>query len=128
MGMVGRGKGNWAYLRLMERMVRWLTKDPSLDPVQIEITENTPSPGQEMEVKIKVREESSLDHKSPVSFSVYTDGAKIGLKSSGQPTNISITRKEGLAGESGDSVGFAEESVIVPGLSEIWMPLQTMKN
>ncbi|HSB05466.1 MAG TPA: glutamine amidotransferase [Thermodesulfobacteriota bacterium] len=123
MGMVGQGKGNWAYLRLTERMVRWLTKDPSLDPVQIEITENTPSPGQELEVKIKVREEgASPDHRSPVSLSVYNpDGVKIGsqLKSSGQPGEYIgsfLPEKEGTYRVKVETpVGFAEESIIVPG-------------
>ena len=39
MGMVAKEKGNWAYLRLVERMIRWLTKDPSLDPIQITLPE-----------------------------------------------------------------------------------------
>jgi hypothetical protein len=75
-----------------------------------------------MEVKIKVREESSLDHKSPVSFSVYNpDGAKIGsqLKSSGQPGEYLgsfLPEKEGSYRVKVETpVGFAEESVIVTG-------------
>ena len=123
MGMVGRGKGNWAYLRLTERMVRWLTKDPSLDPVQIEFTENAPSPGQELEVKIRVREEgSSQDHRSPVSFSVYNpDGVKTGsqLKGSGQSGEYLgsfLPEKEGAYRVKVETpVGFAEESIIVTG-------------
>ena len=88
MGMVEKGKGTWAYLRLMERIVRWLTKDPSLDPVQIEFAENRAIPGQELEVRVKVRAEgASRDSGGTVSLSVFNpDGAKIGsqLKRSGQ--------------------------------------------
>ncbi len=105
MGMVKKGKGNWAYLRLVERMVRWLTKDPTLDPVQIEFTENTAGPGQEIEVKIKVKEEgASPNPRSPVSLSVSNpDGVKIGsqLKGYGQPgayVGSFLPEKEGLTG------------------------------
>ena len=88
MGMVARGKENWVYLRFMERMVRWLTKDPSLDPVQIILPEKTGSVGEEMEIRIKVREEDfSLNRRGTVSLSIFNpDGMKIGsrLKTTGQ--------------------------------------------
>jgi hypothetical protein len=88
MGMVARGKENWVYLRFMERMVRWMTKDSSLDPVQIMLPEKEGSVGEEMEVRIKVGEEDfSPNRKGTVSLSVFTpDGMKIGsrLKTTGQ--------------------------------------------
>jgi uncharacterized membrane protein len=79
MGMLAQGKGNWAYLRFMERMVRWLTRDPSLDPVQITLPEKRGEVGQEVGVKIQVREEdSSSKLKGIVSFSVFSpDGMKM---------------------------------------------------
>ncbi len=57
MGMVAQGKGNWAYLRFMERMVRWLTKDPSLDPIQVTWMEGETQLGQPREFRIQLREE-----------------------------------------------------------------------
>ncbi len=71
MGMVAKGKDNWPYLKLIERMVRWLTKDPSLDSIQIILPEKGRWVGQEMEVRFKVREEGFLSgRKGVVSLSV----------------------------------------------------------
>ena len=77
-GMVAKGKGNLAYLRFVDRMVRWLTKDPSLDSVQINLPENAGAAGQEIEVRIQLREEDlSPNLRSMVSFSVFNpDGLK----------------------------------------------------
>ena len=72
MGMVAKGKDNWPYLRLMERMVRWLTKDPSLDSIQVTLPEKRGWAGQEMEIRFKVGEEDSLSRrKGFVSLSVF---------------------------------------------------------
>jgi len=78
MGMVAKGKGNWAYLRLMERVVRWLTRDPSLDPVQITMPERAGAVGQEIGVRIKLRENDRSSHpKGTISLSVFNpDGLK----------------------------------------------------
>jgi uncharacterized membrane protein len=82
MGMVSKGKGNQAYLRLIHRMVRWLTKDPSLDPVQVILPETPASAGQETEVRIQLRaEDPSKKSDSAVSFSVFNpEGVKIESK------------------------------------------------
>src|SRR5574340_595789 len=48
MGMVAKGKGNLAYLRLVDRMVRWLTQDPGLDPVQVTLPQISGVTGQEV--------------------------------------------------------------------------------
>jgi len=78
MGMLAQGKGNWAYLRLMERMVRWLTRDPSLDPVQITMPAKRGEVGQEMGVHIRVKENPSSASKKMVSFSVFNpEGTKV---------------------------------------------------
>jgi uncharacterized membrane protein len=79
MGMVAEGKGNWAYLRLMERMVRWLVQDPGLEPIQIIQPEKAAEVGEERELRIKVRtEESHPGQKGTVSLSIYRpDGRKI---------------------------------------------------
>jgi hypothetical protein len=88
MGMVAKGKDNWPYLRLMERMVRWLTKDPSLDSIQIFLPEKKGRVGQEVEIRLKVREEDFLSgRKEVVSFSVFEpQGLKIKsqIKTTGQ--------------------------------------------
>jgi len=88
MGMVAKSKENWVYLRFMEKLVRWLTNDPSLDSVQIILPEKTGSIGEEMEIRIKAREEDfSPNRKGVVSLSVFNpDGMKIGsrIKSTGQ--------------------------------------------
>jgi uncharacterized membrane protein len=72
MGMVAKGKDNWPYLRLIERMVRWLTKDPSLDSIQVTLPEKRGRTGQEMEIRFKVGEEDSFSRrKGFVSLSVF---------------------------------------------------------
>jgi uncharacterized membrane protein len=124
MGMVARGKGNLAYLRLVDRMVRWLTKDPGLDPVQITLPESAGSAGQEIEIRIKLKEEDlSPNLRSMVSFSVLNpDGVKIEskLKPTGQLGEYlgSLLPQKGgiykLIVET--SAGNLEESVVVAGL------------
>jgi len=82
MGMVAAGKGNQPYLRLVHRMVRWLTKDPSLDPVQITLPEIAASTGQEIDVRIQFHgEDPSKRSGSAVSFSVFNpEGVKTDSK------------------------------------------------
>jgi len=89
MGMVSKGKGNWAYLRLMERMVRWVTKDPSSDFVQVTLPEKVGEPGKESEVRVKVREgDFSPNLGGTVSFSVFNpEGMEIAsrIRAASQP-------------------------------------------
>jgi len=89
MGMVAQGKGHWTYLRFMERMVRWITQDPGLDPIQILLPEGQAKVGQEREFRIKVRDEGVHPNlRDTVSLSVFnSDGIKIKsqAKSAGQP-------------------------------------------
>ncbi len=88
MGMVAKEKGGLAYLRLMDRMVRWLTKDPGLDSVQMTLPENSGSVGQEVEIRIQLKEEGlSPNLRSRILFSVFNpDSLKIEstLKPTGQ--------------------------------------------
>jgi len=81
-GRVAKGKGNLAYLRWVDRMVRWLTKDPSLDPVQVTFPDDSGFAGQEIEVRVQLQEEeSSLNLGAPITFSVFNpDGLKIDSK------------------------------------------------
>ncbi len=122
MGMVGKGKGTWAYLRLMERIVRWLTKDPSLDPVRIEFPENRAIAGQESEVRVRVTAEDA-SRNGTVSLSVFNpDGVKMGaqLKRSGQSgeyVGSFVPEREGTYRVKAETpAGAAEESVVVAGL------------
>jgi uncharacterized membrane protein len=81
MGMVAKGKDNWPYLRLIERMVRWLTKDPSLDSIQVTLPERRGRAREETEIRFKVGEEDSLSRrKGSVSLSVF-DPQGIRIKS-----------------------------------------------
>jgi len=126
MGMVAKGKGNHAYLRLVDRMVRWLTKDASMDSVQIALPESTGSVGQEIEVRIKLREEDlSPNLRSVVSFSVFNpDGLRVEskLKPTGQPGEYLgsfLPQKGGIYKLKVEtSAGNLEESMVVTGLLE----------
>jgi hypothetical protein len=105
-------------------MVRWLTKDPGLDPVQITLPESAGSAGQEIEIRIKLREEDLPPNlRSMVSFSVLNpDGVKIEsrLKPTGQLGEYlgSLLPQKGgiykLIVET--SAGNLEESMVVAGL------------
>jgi len=124
MGMVAKGKGNLAYLKLMDRMVRWLTKDPGLDPVQITLPENAGFAGQEIEVRIRLREEDlSPKLRSMVSFSVVNpDGLKIDSKlkptgQSGEYLGSFLPQKGGIYKLKVEtSATNLEESIVVAGL------------
>ena len=59
MGMVAKEKDHYAYLRLVERMVRWLTKDPGLDSVQIALPEKRGAAGEEVEFRVKAGADES---------------------------------------------------------------------
>jgi uncharacterized membrane protein len=94
MGMVAKGKDNWPYLTLMERMVRWLTKDPSLDSIQITLPEKRGWVGQEMEIRFKVREENILSsRKRVISMSVF------------DPRGLKIKAQVKTAGQGSDYLG-----------------------
>jgi len=117
MGMVAAGKGNWPYLRLVERMVRWLTKDSGLDPVQITLPERAGAVGQDAEFRIRVSEEGTI------SLSVFNpDGVKIGsrLKPAGKPGEYLgsfLPEKGGTYRMKVETrTGHLEESLAIPGL------------
>jgi uncharacterized membrane protein len=126
MGMVAKGKGNHAYLRLVDRMVRWLTKDPSMDPVQMTLPENAGSVDQEIEVRIKLREEDlSPNLRSTVSFSVFNpDGLKMDSKLKpagplGEYLGSFLPKRGGIFKLKVEtSSSSLEESLVVAGLLE----------
>jgi uncharacterized membrane protein len=82
MGMVARGLGQWAYNRFMERSVRWLTKDPGLDPIQILLPEEGIGRGRKNEIRVRVRPEGeSSAGTGTVQFSVFDPkGLKLGVE------------------------------------------------
>jgi hypothetical protein len=119
MGMVAAGKGNWPYLRFTERMVRWLTKDPGLDPVQITLPERAGAVGQDAEFRIRASEEGTI------SLSVFNpDGVKIGsrLKPAGKPGEYLgsfLPEKGGTYRMKVETrTGYLEESMAIPGPME----------
>ncbi len=124
MGMVAKGKGNLTYLRLVDRMVGWLTKNPGLDPVQITLPESPGSTGQEIEIRIKLSEEElSPNLRSMISFSVFNpDGLKMDskLRPTGQPGEYLgsfLPQKGGVYKlQVETSAGQLEESIVVAGL------------
>jgi uncharacterized membrane protein len=89
MGMLEKGRGQWAYHRFVEKTVRWLIKDPGLDPIQVLLPEEGLQKGQKKEVRVRVRsEEEPLETRGMVQFSVFDPkGLKIGaeIRSSGRP-------------------------------------------
>ncbi|MGD9179848.1 MAG: glutamine amidotransferase [Desulfobacterales bacterium] len=123
MGMVASGKGNQLYLMLVHRMVRWLTKDPSLDPVQLILPETTPSTGQETDLKIRFQDEvPSRISDGAVSFSVFNpQGVKIDSKLKPTPQSgeyiVSFLPQNGgiFRIEVETPVGQLEESLVVAG-------------
>ncbi len=126
MGMLAQGKGNWAYLRFMERMVRWLTRDPSLDPVQIILPAKRGEIGQEVGVTIRIKEEDpSSESKRTVSFSVFNpEGMKVvsQLRATAQPGELLgsfLPEKGGIYKVRVQTLeGPLEESVVVPEAME----------
>lgn len=102
MGMVEKGRGQWAYHRFVERVVRWLTKDPGLDPIQVLLPEEGIGRGPRKEVRVRVRsEEESSETRGVVRFSVFDpQGLKIGaeLKPSGRPGEYAASFIPGKGG------------------------------
>jgi len=123
MGMVASGKGNRFYLRLVHRMVRWLTKDPGLDPVQMILPEMTVSAGQEIDVRIRYHgQDPSRRSDASVSFSVFNpQGVKIPaqLKPTAQPGEHLVSFNPSKGGIYRIRVetpsGNLEESMVVAG-------------
>ncbi len=125
MGMVERGRGQWAYHRFVERTVRWLTKDPGLDPIQILLPEEVVGRGQRKEVRVRVRsEEESPETRGVVQFSVFDPkGLKIGAEfaPSGRPGEYAasfVPEKRGTYKLKVQTPGGSmEESVEIPELA-----------
>ncbi len=107
-------------------MVRWLTKDPGLDPVQITLPDSPGSAGRQFEIRVQLREgDLPPNLRSTVSLSVSDpEGLKMesNLKPTGQPGEYlgSFLPSQGgiykVRVETG--AGSLEESVVVTGLLE----------
>jgi uncharacterized membrane protein len=123
MGMVARGQGNRFYLRLVHRMVRWLTKDPGLDPVQMILPETAVIAGQPVDVRIRYPgKDPSRRSDASVSFSVFNpQGVKIPaqLKPTTQPGEHLVSFNPEKGGVYRIRVetpsGNLEESIVVAG-------------
>ena len=71
MGMVAKGKGSQPYLQLIHAMVRWLTQDPSLSPIQVILPQVEVFTNQEVDIRVRflgenISERSDLEIKSAV--------------------------------------------------------------
>ena len=96
-GMVARGGDNWAYLRFVERAVRWLTKDPGLDPIAMSLPDK-PEEGQDVEVKVSVGENYSGPSGSArageaIFFSIFS------------PQGVKLLSRLKAGGASGEYIG-----------------------
>jgi uncharacterized membrane protein len=126
MGMVAEGKGTWAYLGLVERMVRWLTRDPGLEPVQITPPEISGAIKQEMEIRIRVQEDPGFSQAGiAISASVTNpDGRKVPvqIKPAGQNGEYLLSflpEQEGAYRVKVETrAGSREESVFISGPME----------
>ena len=126
MGPVARGEGNLTYLKFVDRMVRWLTKDPGLEPIQITLPEGSGVTGQELEIRVKLQEEGlSPGPRSTISWSVFSpDGLKMEstLKPTGRPGEFLGSFVPPRGGvykiKVETSSGMLEESVVVLGSVE----------
>ncbi len=85
MGMAAQGKGTRAYFQLIERMVRWLTQDPSLETVQVHYPEVPARIGEEMELRVQVLEEQIQGKASAISASVQ-NSERVGVPSQLRPS------------------------------------------
>lgn len=75
---VAQGEDPWAYFKLTERLFRWLSGDPMLGPVEVVFPEGAGGVGEEIEIKILVREGYIKAAKNEVSLSVIDpDGLKV---------------------------------------------------
>lgn len=103
MGRISRGTSHWPYLRFIERIVRWLTKDESLEPVQMAFPGVPGEAGQELEFRIKVRgEKSDASLQGKLSLSVFgPEGGAIESRfkdgrSPGEYLGFFTPRREGI--------------------------------
>jgi hypothetical protein len=101
MGTVAQGKGPWSYQRLTERLVRWLTQDPTMDPVQITLPERTGMAGQEMELRIKVQ----VDETRPRDDSRFTKSQETVSFSVSNPEGARIASQLKPAAQNGEYLG-----------------------
>jgi len=134
-GMVARGEDNWAYLRFIERTVRWLTKDPGLDPITMVLPDRSEE-GQDAEIKVRIGEDvngpygpsglpGSARTREPILFSVFSpQGVKLPsqVKASGAPGEYTGSFHPERAGMYRVRVetrtGSLEESLIIGGRME----------
>ena len=126
MGMVAKEKDHYAYLRLVERMVRWLTKDPGLDSVRIALPEKQGTAGEELEFRVRAGAADLRDgRKETLSLSVFNpSGLRIAsqLKPGGQGDEHLGSFVPDKAGTYKIRIesrqGVVEETVLIPNPAE----------
>jgi hypothetical protein len=123
-GMVAAGKDNWVYLRFVERVVRWLTRDPALEPVTLLVPDKPGEAGQDVDVRINPVEDDTRSRET-VLFSVFNpEGVKIRsqLRTAGTAGALVGTfrpEKKGMYRVRVETrAGSVEETVVVSGFME----------
>jgi uncharacterized membrane protein len=121
MGSLAEGRGPQPYQKLVHRIVRWLAKDPSLDPVQIIVPEIPPFAGRGIDARIRFSSASDMSDPA-LSFSVFDpDEVKISaeLKPTQQPGEYLISflpEEKGIYRIKVETpIGLFEESLVVAG-------------
>ncbi len=99
-GMVAKGGDNWAYLRFMERAVRWLTKDPGLDPVVMSFPDRAEE-GQDVEIKVQIGESAY----GPPDSSGLRRGNEAILFSAFSPQGVKLLSRVRSSGAPGEYIG-----------------------
>lgn len=51
---IGKGGSNRYYIKFWQNAIKWLTKDPVLNPVNISVNKETALPGEEVQIKVDV--------------------------------------------------------------------------
>ena len=122
MGMVAKDKEPYTYLRLIERLIRWVTKDPGLETVQIALPEKGVAVSKEVEFRVRTgSDEPKGKQREAVSLAVFNpQGVKIAaqLKATGQPDQQQGAFVPGIAGAYKIRVesrqGVTEEVLLIP--------------
>jgi uncharacterized membrane protein len=118
-GLAAKGQDTSTYLRFVERMVRWLTHDPGLDPVTLELPEKPAQAGSPVQVKLTTGEDGKGRSEPPI-FSVFgPDGVRMvsEIKQGAVPGEFFVefvpTRKGAHRITVKSTSGMAEEALMV---------------
>jgi uncharacterized membrane protein len=124
-GMAAKEKSPDAYLGLIERMVRWLTRAPGLEALQIALPEKKGAVGEEMEFRVKGGRDDIRGRSDTVSLIVLNpDGLKIASQLKGTEPEAGqlgtfVPEKAGIYKVKVENKqGAAEEPLLIPNPEE----------